>query len=192
MRLTMKKLLFILLFPFLTSCQEYITRAIIKSNPELVKKELEKRIATNLPFSVEEQRFYLNFCDEVITRRRNAIQFPRYFDGRPIYTPAFPTDKLASPSSKEIAAFLIGLFGTLVSLPLGISIAENSTSSTDNLVMFTALLSEVGCFSLLCYCLIKRYDDALNFQEQLYENAIEIKHIILNTTTTFKSKNHTD
>lgn len=177
----MKKLLIIfILFPFCIYAKNPITQAIIKSDSELVKQEINKRISSNNPINPEEQRYYIDLCQEVITRRRNTIQFPNYYNGSTVYTPAFPNDSVSEISAGDKFTFIASLAGTILSLPIGISIAQEKRPPYDGLVMLCAFASEITCFSILIYVLSKRQNELKYHQEELYENAIQIKHLIYN------------
>lgn len=177
----MKRILTLIIFiPFSSHSHDSITNAIIKSDIELVKQEIRIRMLSNNPINKQEQLYYLDLCHEVITRRRNAIQFPNYYNGSAVYTPAFPNDSIAKISKGDLFTFIASLTGTLLSLPIGISIAQETCPPYDGLVMLCALTSEITCISVLIYVTKKRQDSLKYHQEQLYENAIAIKHIIYN------------
>lgn len=180
----MKKLvLYLVISPVSVLCQDDIVKAIIKSDPKWVKIEISTRIKSGKPITNQERLKYIDFCEEVIVRRRNAIQFPKYFDGRPTYTRAFPTDKEPSISTGEAAAVIGSLLGLILSLPIGISIAEQTEPPLNGLVVLTALGSEIACFVILWACLFRRDNELRKSQEDLYNDAIEIKHMFINLKT---------
>lgn len=171
-------LIFIIFIPLLTHSHDAITNAIKKSDPDLVKQEIKIQMLSNKPISKQEQLYYLDLCQEVITRRRNAIQFPNYYNGSAVYTPAFPSDSISKISPADLFTFIASLAGTLLSLPIGISIAQETRPPHDGLIMLSALTSEITCISVLIYIITKRQNELKYHQEELYENAIQIKHIV--------------
>lgn len=191
----MKKLLIIIiLFPFCIYAKDPIMQAIIKSDPELVKHEINKRISSNKPINKQEQLFYLDLCHEVITRRRNAIQFPAYviqqpyyyyygaqpvpyyYSSQPVYTKAYQNDKDPEISFNCGARGILGMLGTLGALLYWQNSLTNYrySKTTDDLIVATGVISFISLFSALIEIDAKRRQ----YQEELYENAIQIKHIM--------------
>jgi hypothetical protein len=194
-KLVIKKLIFcLILFPCSAYSKDHISQAIIKSDPELVKQEINKRISSNNPINSQEQLYYLDLCHEVITRRRNAVQFPAYviqqphyyyysaqpvpyyYSAQPVYTKAYPGDNDPEISFNCGARGILGTLGTLAALLYWQNSLTNYTYSktTDDLIIASGIISFIALFSALIEI------DAIRrqHQEELYENAIQIKHII--------------
>ncbi len=118
----MNKHIGLLLIPFSLSAHDKLTTAIKLSNPALVEQEIQSRLCEGKCFSLKEQLFYLNFCEEVITRRRTSIQFSDYSNGSPVYTQAFSTDPDVTISGKTAIKFLAGLAGSIATFPICLTI----------------------------------------------------------------------
>lgn len=174
----MKFLLSFLLLPLSLYAQDSLLKAIKLSNPELVKKEIAYRIHQGKYFSYQEQLFYLNFSEEVITRRRNAIQFPNYYKGQAIYTPAFPTDKDPEISGNCALRGVVGLIGMLVAFPYCFP-----DYRTSNRTITIAVASEIISLILLTSSCVEYDMTRKAAQEQLYENSIQIKYLFYNIET---------
>lgn len=179
----MKKIfILLLLLPVTIKCNDSLTNAIKKSDPELVKKEIAKRISSQKPLTIEDQRFYLNFCDEVITRRRNAIQFPQYYEGRPIYTKAFYSDEEPSIPINCWFRGIIGLVGTMAALPYCFPQITDYSNNHNNTMNFGITIEVIS----LCLFISAAYEIEVGrklAQEQLYENAVQIKHLFYDIVT---------
>ena len=169
-----------LLLPFLilsvtySHAQDSLMLAIKRSNPALVKKEIGIRSLTQ-----NEQLLYLNFCDEVIIRRRNAIQFPQYYEGKPIYTKAFPTDEEPHISVGCGLRLIGGLFGSIIGFPYFLDAMYNSRMEYPK----TAIAAEITALILLISAIVEIDENRKREQELLYENAIVIKHLISDVET---------
>jgi hypothetical protein len=196
-KLVIKKLIFcLILFSFSAYSKDHITQAIIKSDPELVKQEIKKRMVSNKPISKQEQLYYFDLCHEVIARRRNAVQFPAYviqqphyyyygaqpvpyyYSAQPVYTKAYPGDKDPEISFNCGLRCVLGTLGTIGALLYWFdSIAnfqDTYNETTDKLVFASGVISFIALFSAVIEIDAKRRQH----QEELYENAIQIKHII--------------
>lgn len=182
-KVTMNMRIALLLIPLSLSAHDKLTTAIKLSNPALVEQEITLRLSQGKPFSLKEQFFYLNFCEEVITRRRNAIQFPDYSNGSPIYTQAFSTDPVESISGRTTIKFLTGILGALATIPICLTILEDKWLTQNERKFWTIVPFATETFFL--YLLISSLNEINQVvanrkksQEQLYENAIQIKHRI--------------
>lgn len=182
--------LIFLIIPFALSAQDRLTNAIKLSNPRLVLQEINTRLSEGKPFSHKEQLFYLDFCEEVITRRRNAIQFPIYqstpiycngvltYYNKPVYTKAYTSDGEPEISVNCSLRCVLGTMGTIGALLYWyksiINFPRTYGETTNKLVFASGVISFIALFSAVIEIEAKRRQ----YQEELYENAIQIKHIV--------------
>lgn len=189
----MKKLIFyFILFPFFSYSQNQISQAIIESNPELVKQEISKRISAHEPITLVEQQYYIELCQEVITRRRNALQFPEYqttplycngmitYYSQPVYKKAFITDEEPGISFNCGLRFTLGTLGTIAALFYWHNSITNYkrtySKTTSNAIIASGVISFIALLSAIIETDAKRKQH----QEELYENAIKIKYLFYN------------
>lgn len=195
----MKKLLiYLTLLPFSIHAKDSLSDAITKSDPDIVRAEIKKRMVSNKPISQQEVLFYLDLCQEVVTRRRNAVQFPSYVvqqphyyyygsqpvpyytSSTPVYTKAYANDADPEVSVNCALRCGFGLIGTIGSLiywcnSMGRFYDEHNTTlditvfalGLTSIISFVSALNEVEA-------------NKKQYQEKLYENAIQIKHLIYN------------
>lgn len=173
-----------ILLPFAIQCQDTITKAIIKSDPELVRQEISLHIASGKGFTFKDKLRYIDFCEEVITRRRNAIQFPEYYNGSARPTRAFPTDEKRPPSKRECIVTLASLAGFILGLPIGLIIACHMEPPLDTAVALAACGTGLTSLIILCALACNEENELKKSQEQLYENSIEIKHLFIHLQVT--------
>ncbi|GMU19708.1 MAG: hypothetical protein AMXMBFR12_09000 [Candidatus Babeliales bacterium] len=162
--------------------------AIKKSDPILVKSEIKKLASMDQKPSIKDKRMYIDFAEEVIIRRRNAIQFPIYectpvycngmlsYYNKPVYKNAYTTDVDPEISFNCGVRLTLGAFGTVASLFYWL----NSYTTSTGLVITTGVIS----FFTLLSAIVEIEINRKQHQEQLYENAIEIKHILMNFEVT--------
>lgn len=173
-----------ILLPFAIQCHDTITKAIIKSDPELVKQEISLHIASGKAFTFEDKLRYIDFCEEVITRRRNAIQFPEYYNGSARPARAFPTDETKPLSKREVVLGLASSAGFILGIPIGLVIAYHMKPPLDTVVASAACGTGLISLIILCALACHKEDELKKSQEQLYENSIEIKHLFIHLQVT--------
>lgn len=185
---------------FTINCTDALFFAIKKSDPTLVKGEINKLIFKNQKPSIKDKCMYIDFAEEVIIRRRNAIQFPSYiiqqphyyygaqpiscyYTSQPVYTNAYTTDEDPEISLSCGLRCILGTIGTMASFFHWQNSITNykraCSKTTANLVFASGVIS----FIALCSAIIEINLKRKYHQEQLYENAIEIKHILINMET---------
>lgn len=186
----MKLLLALLFLTLSLQAQDPIIAAIKLSNPLLVQKEIEKRAFEGNAISANDKLLYLNFCEEIITRRRNALQFPEYqttplycngmitYYSQPVYKKAFITDEEPEISFNCGLRFALGSLRTIAALLYWHNSITNYkctySKTTNNAIIASGVISLIALFSAIIEIDINRKQ----YQEELYENAIKIKHII--------------
>lgn len=198
----MKKLLLLIsLFTFTLHGTDALLFAIKKSDPKLVKCEINKLILKGQKPSIKDKHMYIDFAEEVIIRRHNAIQLPSYiiqqphyyyygaqpiscyYTSQPVYTNAYTTDEDPEISFNCRVRCILGTLGTIASffyLQNSITNYKRAYSKTTaNLVFASGVIS----FIALCSAIIEINLKRKYHQEQLYENAVEIKHILINMET---------
>lgn len=94
---------------------------------------------------------------------------------KPVYKNAYITDENPEISFNCGVRFTLGALGTVASLFYWL----NSNTTSTGLVITTGVIS----FFTLLSAIVEIETNRKQHQEQLYENAIEIKHILMNLET---------
>lgn len=180
----MKLFIFSILFFTFNLHADALFDAIRKSNPALVKEEIQKKITTDMRFTEQEKQMYLDFAQEIITRRRNALSFPKYPNGQ-----ALATDSIEPQSLLSFIAAAVGIIGTIGTIPISIIFSVTYHDAVSKLTEHEKLLSGIitgiieASSIYLLYSSLQKIDanDAIRIKqrEKLFSNAVKIKHMFL-------------